>query len=522
MGGSSSTLVITLDHSEENVLPGSVLTGKVYMDVVVEKLDAESLMIRLVGMEKVQVRFTTGHGRTWAFDQSIFLDVNVPLTISSNGVESSMRCDIDGNDGGFAEIKYNIEARIHRRGWIKWDVFTSKEINVVSFKDLGTVPKIQGYVQPHAEKVHLCCCINRGSIAMGMSTPSTSLAVQDSFAANYVIENESSAIVKAVEIKIMERVNWTARTLSSNIPPHVRNRESAEAIFSLRINAADMNGGISALSKEEKAMLDETAVLKRLKDALDSKANVLSGKIDGKYSTYAGTIVQIRHTLEVTVCTTFGTSNPQVTIPLILYHSPIGDNSPFPTVPPPSDNKDQKHTSLPSNWNAQLYSSVSLPLPIRIEPVAVPNELDAPSIDAGPQTIPPLAPQQHSSGIDRLLQLIEYSFDASSAFTSWQRENQRINDIAAVDALTPIDFGKLFGSIRGMLDQVTIAERLAEARSSVTSLHIARAAAASFDLVRTDVVARLAIKVVDKENKNVVQAWLTPFQFILVEKYFRD
>ena len=47
MGGSSSTLVITLDHSEENVLPGSVLTGKVYMDVVVEKLDAESLMIRL-------------------------------------------------------------------------------------------------------------------------------------------------------------------------------------------------------------------------------------------------------------------------------------------------------------------------------------------------------------------------------------------------------------------------------------------------------------------------------------------
>lgn len=85
-------------------------------------------------MEKVQVRFTTGNGRTWAFDQSIFLDVNVPLTISSNGyfprgqyefpfsfvippgVESSMRCDIEGNDGGFAEIKYCIEARIHRRG----------------------------------------------------------------------------------------------------------------------------------------------------------------------------------------------------------------------------------------------------------------------------------------------------------------------------------------------------------------------------------------------------------------------
>lgn len=48
MGGSSSTLVITLDHSEKNVLPGSVLTGKVYMDVVVDKLDAESLMIRLL------------------------------------------------------------------------------------------------------------------------------------------------------------------------------------------------------------------------------------------------------------------------------------------------------------------------------------------------------------------------------------------------------------------------------------------------------------------------------------------
>ena len=40
-----ATLVINL--VEENVSPGSVLTGKVYMNVVVEKMDAESLMIRL-------------------------------------------------------------------------------------------------------------------------------------------------------------------------------------------------------------------------------------------------------------------------------------------------------------------------------------------------------------------------------------------------------------------------------------------------------------------------------------------
>lgn len=42
----SATLVIHLDNSEENVAAGSFLTGKVYMDVVVDKLDAESLMIR--------------------------------------------------------------------------------------------------------------------------------------------------------------------------------------------------------------------------------------------------------------------------------------------------------------------------------------------------------------------------------------------------------------------------------------------------------------------------------------------
>jgi hypothetical protein len=203
-------------------------------------------------------------------------------------------------------------------GGIEGCAFTSREINVVSFKDLATVPKIQGYVQPQSEKVHLCCCINRGSIAMGMSIPSASLALQDSFAANYVIENESSAVVKAVAFKIMERVNWTAGK---------RNKESAVAIFSLRINTADMNGGISSLNmEEEKAMLlDETAILKRLKDVLDNSKeanNVFRGKIAGKYSTYAGTKIQVGHTLEMTVCTTFGTSNPKVSIPLILYHSP--------------------------------------------------------------------------------------------------------------------------------------------------------------------------------------------------------
>jgi hypothetical protein len=176
---------------------------------------------------------------------------------------------------------------------------------------------------------------------------------------------------------------------------------------------------------------------------------------------------------------------------------------------------------LPSDWNARVYETVSLPLPLPIPCKLV----DAPSSTILLSSL--VAPQQYdASGIERLLQLIKYSFDAPSAFMSWQQENhQRIinNGIsAAADLLTPKDFGKLFNSIRGMLDQVTIAERLAEARSSVTSLHIARATAASFDLVRTDVVARFATKVVDKENKNVVQAWLTPFQFILVEKYFRD
>ena len=48
-----ATLVINL--VEENVSPGSVLTGKVYMNVVVEK-NAESLMIRSVMAFYITIR----------------------------------------------------------------------------------------------------------------------------------------------------------------------------------------------------------------------------------------------------------------------------------------------------------------------------------------------------------------------------------------------------------------------------------------------------------------------------------
>ena len=328
-----------------------------------------------------------------------------------------------------------------------------------------------------------------------MSTPSTRLALQGSFAASYVIQNESSAVVKAVEFTIVERVTWTSREIR-DLPTHVRYRGTAKAIFSLRIKAADLNGEIVALNKEGKAMLDETAIRNRLTNALDSNNNVISGQIAGKYSTCIGTLVRVHHALEMTVHTTFGTNNPQITIPLILYHSSARDSRPHPITPPPPTNNDQKYTSLPSDWNAHVYEALSLPMPICVKAAAVHCEPDAPSIDAGPQKIPILSSPQHASGgIDRLLQSIEHSFDASSAFSNWLRENQQNNDNFAVDALTPDDFGNLFGSIRGMLDQVTIAERLVEARSSVTSLHVARAAAASFDVVRADVIARLAAKV---------------------------
>ena len=88
-----------------------------------------------MGKEKVEVRYEYDGNRTaQSDDQSTFLDVNVPLVILDNGyfsrgryefpfslivppgVKSSMRCEIAGSKGGFAEIKYFIEARVHRRG----------------------------------------------------------------------------------------------------------------------------------------------------------------------------------------------------------------------------------------------------------------------------------------------------------------------------------------------------------------------------------------------------------------------
>ena len=420
------------------------------------------------------------------------------------GVQPSMACRIGGENGGSCEVIYTLEARIHRRGWIKWDIHTKKPVTVASIRDPMTVPRIQGFVQPHEEKVFLCCCINRGTIGIGMNTPSTSLSVRDQFSANYVIENNSTAKVKAVEFRVMEHIHWSAggHTMS----------HSHEAFY-VRLQGAALKGDVNTVYKRGVAPGDSVKMVERLMAMLEDNMGGVRGQINAKYSTFNGTLIQVRHALEMKVCTAFGSSNPTISIPLILYFPSVsgfvdthtGREFPQPSAP--------EHTAVPSDWHAQVYAPVALPVPMYTKSAPVNSEHEVPtSIDA-PAPYNPAA-----SGFPDLLHRLNTTFDAPSAFSSWLGEG---SNSAIVESLSPADFSQLFGAIRTMLDQVIVAERIAANRSRISCQHIAAAAAASFDVVRTDVVARLAEKVSDKENIAAVKQVLTPYQFIVVEKHLK-
>lgn len=80
----------------------------------------------------------------------------------------------------------------------------------------------------------------------------------------------------------------------------------------------------------------------------------------------------------------------------------------------------------------------------------------------------------------------------------------------------------IFSGFTEPLEQVACAQLLTSAAKSLTCEQIATAASGSHNTIRQQVVEELAVKCCDKQNSHLVQAKLTPFQYMLVKKQFES
>ena len=68
-------------------------------------------------------------------------------------------------NGGSAEVKYEVQCRLHRPGWLKWDVENSVS------------PRHALYFKPIRQQLNTHCCFPRGNIVASMGCTSRALCI---------------------------------------------------------------------------------------------------------------------------------------------------------------------------------------------------------------------------------------------------------------------------------------------------------------------------------------------------------
>jgi hypothetical protein len=564
MGGTSSsaTISVVIEDSSFALLPGAQVKGRVYLAVHKEKVEAESLMLRITGGEYTRADYTTTSSTTNAdgstssttdshsvFSSSLFLDLAFPLTAVQNGyflrghyeypfiftlppgILPTMSASNPSSEGGRCEVKYEIEAKMHRRGWMKWDV---KGIHpfIVLASPVPNIPSFSTYLPPVEYPLTFMCCYNAGNVRVGLSTENSLLAAGQGCDVNYVVQNNSTKRIKGLQLQLLEVSSWSAQGYR---------RSATVPLYSVRLEQGDLQFDLSPSMKNPQdsrtvggydAVITNPDILEELKTVLDSRRFRQPIAIpDSAHATMQGNLICVEHLLKLRVFTTFGTNNQEVSSKVIVHrcglptsggtvaNAFIGQNQQTQSIKKPSIYQTNQPSAqaiqapqqLPPDWNAVIAEAAVIPTPYFATAVVV-NEKETPG--ATEYTV--AAPQVSYQGIANLFQILSKTYDQTGEFTKWcnQEENK-------VEDLTPEHFTRLFKVLKNTFDQITIVNQLAMTHSAITCAHIAGAITSCALLVKIDVAKKLSVKCIDKtENKTVVRDQLSPFEWMCVENCY--
>jgi hypothetical protein len=545
MGNAAAPAVINVVVDNSQFVPGTAVHGKVYLMINSDKVEAESLILQLVGLEHTVVKYTTGSGKHRRHHtkhaNAIFLNLSYPLTQARggyfekgqyefpflftlpSGILPTMRAYLPGSHGGSCYVSYFVEAKLHRPGWFKWDVHHKQELLILG-PPISPTANFITYRPPVEYPLTFCCCFNRGSVRLGIYAAQSLLAAGESFDVNYVIQNNSTSRIKAMEIFVVEEVHWSAAG---------RNRCEVVNLFYKRIDDSEIQLDLSPIDPSNQNNNNTTIgeitnqqVLHQLKEILDSRRYRYPATISpNARASMKGSLILVKHYLKIRIATPFGTSDPEIYCDILVHRHPA-QASPatgFPQIPP----QQQQQMALPPNWHAVVAPQAQLPTPSYLgqpqfsemeEAAAVVMDPNQQQIQQQQAVAIPYGVGGGGGGgatppIVILLQSLSNTYNQPAEFTRWCQSYN-------VDLLTPQDIGALFQSLRSIFDQISVAEQYATAARQISCAHISAAAQAANSSAKLDIIRKLATKCDDKGNKEMVKNILTPFEWMCVENFF--
>lgn len=512
---SSAAIAVQLDQSGP-VHGGGHLSGKVYLSIPKDAYTADTLNLKFFGQESTCVHYqesesytdSDGNSQTRsvtrsAYDSCPIVVMDISLASFPNGRVERGRYEFPfvltlpfglpgkqgtKSNGSYYVIEYFVEARLHRPGWLKWDVVNHQEVFLMDPPQASV--QTPSFNAPVTTPVFFCCCFNQGNMSLLSNVNDTNIGVGEPLKIDYSIYNQSSASIKAIEIKLDQSMSWYARGHSEH---------SSTTLYKNRIEAASLDG-IDRVSKDnQKPLLRGEGLFEEMNRHLSH----VQFTVPACRSTVAGKLGTVRHIVTVRIITKMCVDNPQLNLDLTIYRPSANA---FQGVAPAVGTV----FARPADWQASAAPVVSLQptLAMATAVSAAPPMATVISVDSNPVAAAPSAPLSAPAATDysSVAALVQMLQTQGSAMTevSLLKEWLTYGDVSQLAAY-PATFSNIFGTIRSEYALSAFPENLGKALpGQVTLAHVVEAARATkTPEARGKVCSAFSSFVQDKTNAKV-------------------
>jgi hypothetical protein len=335
----------------------------------------------------------------------------------------------------------------------------------------------------------------------------------------YAAQNYTTVPINTICLSLRESVRYSARGHSEF---------RGKTISEKTITIDPTNGILKALDKQN--VLDSNTkqeslrTIQRMIESGDNYAELDIGQCFN-YS-YQGCLIKIAHTVVIKLNTPGGTANPELCSNINIMRT-IGQIIQPSAPPPPEENEYQpppQENFNNSSWQPTIASVYSAPIVNRVNyDNSSENENENQGADqyfvSTTNILQPSVVATNANNIfDSLAFELSNSFDNVTTVEDWLSKHDPIT-FKANDFYT---FYQVVNDKCSSYIQRSISVSLANRLQSINCESIAAAAHASDESDRRDIIEMLVkdTTITDKQNKHMVKALLSDFQFMCVERFF--
>eukprot|EP01031_Cornospumella_fuschlensis_P031038 gene31038-37513_t len=224
---------LELANTGQPLFGGSQLQGKVFLQVVQEKVSANSLVLTFLGAEKTCIRYfetvyvedgPNGTRTCYTYASSPVVNIQATLAqfpaghVAQGGYEFpfvlTLPPNIPGSQGqtvgpNYFAIQYGLTVELLRPASMT-NAKVHNGVEVIIMDPPATGPPAPSRVPPQVIPLVFCGCMDTGTMQLTAIADNTRLAMGESFNVDFGVQNMSSSKVQGVEVTLFEVVKARA------------------------------------------------------------------------------------------------------------------------------------------------------------------------------------------------------------------------------------------------------------------------------------------------------------------------